>query len=89
MSDLINAGAEPADTLSLRDTLAAEWEKQSAPETAPIEAPAQQETEAEAAERIRDEKGRFAAKPPEVSETAPKDPAEVKASEIDRNAGWL
>lgn len=80
MADLINAGAEPADTsLSLRDTLAAEWEKASAPETAPVEAPVHQETEAEAAERIRDEKGRFATKPAEGDETAAKPATEANA----------
>lgn len=77
MADLINAGAEPADALSLRDTIAAEWEKASGPETpaAPVatpEAPARQETEAEAAQRIRDEKGRFAAKPEDGAATAAK-----------------
>ncbi|WP_192248482.1 hypothetical protein [Mesorhizobium caraganae] len=95
MNDQINAGAEPASELSLRDTLAAEWEKQSAPETpAPVEAPAHQETEAEAAERIRDEKGRFAAKPAETAETAAKPatdpnakaPVEKAAQEGDKPA---
>lgn len=80
MADLLDAGAEPADTLSLRDTLAAEWEKASAPETTPpVEAPALQETEAEAAARIRDEKGRFAAKPAEGAETAAKPASEAVA----------
>ncbi len=76
MADLINAGAEPAGSLSIRDTLAAEWEKASAPETpvAPVaasaETPAPQETAAEAEARIRDEKGRFAAKPDEPAKPA-------------------
>jgi hypothetical protein len=67
MTDLTNAGA-PANEVSLRDAIAAEWEKQSAPETpatpaaAPPPPPAQ-ETAAEAEARARDEKGRFAAKP--------------------------
>lgn len=75
MADLNNAGA-PAEETSLRDLLAAEYEKAAAPEpVAPVVAPAAtapQETAAEAEARARDEKGRFATKPAETAETAAK-----------------
>jgi hypothetical protein len=86
MADLINAGA-PAHELSLRDIIAAEWEKASAPETpaapaaAPIEPAAPQETAAEAEARIRDEKGRFAAKPEDAAAKPAIEAAQKPASD--------
>lgn len=94
MADLTNAGA-PAGELSLRDTIAAEWEKASAPAPAAPEqaapaAPAQ-ETAAEAEARLRDEKGRFAPKPAEepakAAETAPKPTGEKPAAEPEKEPG--
>lgn len=80
MTDLNNAGA-PANELSLRDTLTAEFEKASAPETpiAPTPEAPVQETAAEAEARARDEKGRFAAKPADAAETAAKPAVEAAA----------
>lgn len=95
MADLINAGA-PANELSLRDTIAAEWEKASAPEApaapvaTPVPAAPAQETAAEAEARIRDEKGRFAAKPEElakpVTEAVPKPATDKPAVEPGKEA---
>lgn len=83
MTDLNNAGA-PANEISLRDTIAAEWSKAEAPDTpaspaAPAEPTPPQETAAEAEARIRDEKGRFATKPADGSETAAKSATEATA----------
>jgi hypothetical protein len=83
MTDLTNAGA-PANETSLRDLLASEFDKASAPETpaapvAAVPAPAQ-ETAAEAEARARDEKGRFAAKP---EETAAKPATEAPAKPVE------
>jgi hypothetical protein len=95
MTDLTNAGA-PAGELSLRDTIAAEWEKASAPAAAPAPEPTVpaapvQETAAEAEARLRDEKGRFAPKPAEEpakpAEAAPKPAAEKTVSETDKEPG--
>jgi hypothetical protein len=84
MAELTNAGS-PANEVSLRDVIAAEYEKASTPETpvatgAPPPAPAAQETEAEAAERARDERGRFAAKAADAPETAAKAAPDTNAA---------
>lgn len=88
MTDFDNAGAEPAG-LSLRDTIAAELEKASAaPEPVQVAEPAAppQETEAEKAERLRDEKGRFAAKSEDETLPAAKAPAEAKEAKVEPTA---
>lgn len=96
MTDLTNAGA-PANEISLRDTIAAEMEKSSAPEITPAAPIAETKTTssvddviAAAAQRIRDEKGRFTSKEEEdaakaATEAAAK-PTDEKLAEPDKEA---